>query len=727
MIRAGAVLLLVACGATEPEVQRAPDVILITLDTTRADAIGAYGASPSPTERLDRLASGGLRFEEAVSVCPLTLPSHASIHTGLYPDRHGVRTNDGFLLGQDHETLAERLGAAGYQTAAFVAAAVLDDGFGLAQGFDHYGDSRLAGPLRSVASRPGQEVSDEALTWMLRADQDRPLFLWAHYYDPHQPLNAPEPYAGQFEDAYLAEVAAMDAAVGQLLDGVKLMRKTEPIVLVVGDHGEGRGDHDEATHGMFVYRSTMQVPMVLHAPGLDAGVVTAPVSQVDIAPTLLALAGLDSVEGVDGVDLGPIWRGEKADRGEVYGEALHGRLAFGLAELRFVQDGQQRYIRAPDAELYDWRNDPGELDNLVPTPKADPLIRALETQMQRPGAHSDPSAPTNPGALAAGALEALGYLEGVAVSDTPWEELPDPKTAREVPRLAEAVLARADGMRPDLAASMLRAFVEEHPGVVATRLRLSITLELAGEREEARSALDPLIEGSSDPRTRARWAELSLQIGEAEAAHAVLADLTAAHPTWSMPISIAAEHERIQGRPADAIARIESSAVRWADDASLQLIRAAASLDVGNPRQALEALEVVASELPTHPDGLRLRARAQAQLGQLDEALATLDTRLRADPTDAEALGLRGLVLFSQGRDGRAELAAAVSAGDPELEVILALADLEGKAGRYPQAEALLDRADALSPGEPQTRAVRAGLLLQQGRFKEAEALSPPE
>lgn len=301
--------VLAGCGSPAPP--PAPDVLLITLDTTRADALGAYGASPSPTPRLDALAAEAVRFAEAQSVTPLTLPAHASIHTGLYPDRHGVRSNDGFRLGEAHDTLAERFTAAGYTTAGFVAAAVLDDAFGLAQGFAHYGDAREASSSpREVAARPGQAVADELATWLVRAGE-APVFAWAHFYDPHLPLDPPEPHASAWEDAYLAEVAAMDAAVGQVLDAFALLRGERPrIVLVVGDHGEGRGDHGEPTHGLFVYRSTMHVPMLLAAPGLPPGEVEAPVSQVDIAPTLLALAALPAAEGVDGVDLGPLWRGE---------------------------------------------------------------------------------------------------------------------------------------------------------------------------------------------------------------------------------------------------------------------------------------------------------------------------------------------------------------------------------------------------------------------------------
>ena len=289
-----ALLLLLGLGACRghSDARRPPDDLLITLDTVRADALGVYGASPSPTPTIDALGARGVVVDEAMTVAPLTLPAHASILTGTYPTRTGIRDNMSFRLGDEAVTLAERLADIGYDTGAFVSAAVLDRAFGLGQGFHRYGDDVHAAGLLGIPRRPAGEGVTAAVSWIASLPAEKPTFTWLHLYDAHLPLTPPADALARFPgDGYTASIAYADAQVGLLLDRYRAHGR-DPIVVIVADHGEGRGDHGEQTHGWFVYRSTMRVPLVMHGPGVPEGVRWAgTASVVDIVPTVLDLLG----------------------------------------------------------------------------------------------------------------------------------------------------------------------------------------------------------------------------------------------------------------------------------------------------------------------------------------------------------------------------------------------------------------------------------------------------
>lgn len=252
----------------------AHSVLLITLDTTRADALGAYGRLPSVTPHLDRLAAEGVVYEHAYTVAPLTLPAHASMLTGLYPPRHGVRDNGVAGLAQSAVTLAERARAAGFQTAAFLGAVVLDQGFGLEQGFERYDTparSFYGGPSMGYAERPAAEVAGLVASWLAERDKDRPFLLWAHLWDAHAPYEPPEALRQRAGgDAYLGEVAACDVAVGRLCAALAAEGlEDSTLIVVVGDHGESFSEHDEISHGPYVWNTTLQVPLLLRLPDGD--------------------------------------------------------------------------------------------------------------------------------------------------------------------------------------------------------------------------------------------------------------------------------------------------------------------------------------------------------------------------------------------------------------------------------------------------------------------------
>ncbi len=372
------------CWNREPS-----NVLLITVDTLRADRLGCYGYTLARTPRIDRLANEGVRATQAVSVAPITLPSHSSILTGLFPPAHGVRDNGSYVLGDDAVTLAERLGQAGYSTHAAVSAIVLNRRYNLAQGFDSYDDDLWAEDAPRLfmirdrrAAKTAERVAGWLKTWS-EATPRKPFFVWTHFFDPHQPyeplaedrLRCPTPYDG--------EIAGVDKGVGRVLDELeRLGVLDDTLVILTADHGESLGEHGEKTHAVFVYDATLRVPLILRSPGLfRAGTVYAgPVRSVDIVPTVLSVLGLPGRDATQGTDLLRAFQG-KTPPPELpqYAESLLAEVGFGMAPLYALRSGGAKWIRAPRPELYDLEQDPGELHNLYPqeTLRANELDREL--------------------------------------------------------------------------------------------------------------------------------------------------------------------------------------------------------------------------------------------------------------------------------------------------------------------------------------------------------------
>jgi len=314
----GAALVITGCSRNQPPSLQGSSVLLITMDTTRADALGCYGGPEWVTPTLDALAARGVRFEQARATAPITLPSHTSILTGLYPFEHGVRDNATFFLAPEVDTLAERLARRGYSTAAVMGSLVLHSQFGTSQGFEYFSDvPRRSLEISPQDQRTAAEVVDVADALLGRLDPARPFFLWVHFFDPHAPYEPSErllrslPLAPDTDrNRYLAEVAAMDRQIGRLLAAVDRRFDLERVLLVAtADHGEGLGEHDEPSHGICLYDSTMRVPLLFRHPALTPQVVAEPVSLVDLAPTLLS-AVAEPGAGMTGRDLSPLLRGE---------------------------------------------------------------------------------------------------------------------------------------------------------------------------------------------------------------------------------------------------------------------------------------------------------------------------------------------------------------------------------------------------------------------------------
>lgn len=419
------------------------NVLFLTLDTTRADKLGCYGEPQAATPNLDRLAAGGVRFDQVMAPVPLTLPAHATIFTSTVPPAHGVRDNGGYTLDTRHPTLASVLRRrGGWATGAFVAAFVLDSKWGLDQGFDTYFDDFDLSKYKSASlgdiSRPASEVVDQALPWLDQHASER-FFAWLHFYDPHSPYDPPEPYKTMYaQRPYLGEIAYMDAQIGRVLgwlDERGLSDRT--IVVALGDHGESLNEHGEGTHGLFIYDATLRVPLIIRTPydRLRSRTVGSFVRSEDVMPTVLDLLRVEAPRGIHGRSLVPLMGGTLSDLNlDGYAETYYPRFHFGWSELRALRAGRYKYIEAPRPELYDTEQDPAETKNLYDERRAlaDRMaaqLRALETSTTAAQPPERPSVDPETRER----LAALGYIG--TFSETPRApgiRLPDPKDKIDV-------------------------------------------------------------------------------------------------------------------------------------------------------------------------------------------------------------------------------------------------------------------------------------------------------
>ncbi len=489
---AGALVMtaLAACPATQPP----PCALLVTLDTTRADALSCYGNPAPTTPRLDALANEGLLFERARTTAPITLPAHASMLTGLYPPRHTLRINNARALPPAAVTLAERARERGIETAAFLAAVVLDPAFGLDQGFDHYDAPvrGVGGTSSAYAERAADAVVDAFLGWYRRRERAQPFLAWVHLFDAHRPYSPPPGFAERVGgDPYLGEVAAMDHALGRLLD--ELARSGEldrTWIVVVGDHGEALGQHGELTHSLTCYEPTLRVPLLVRAPdGRRAGERSkAVVSVVDVFPTLIAALDLGSSGDVDGVDLmGP----GPEDRPGVYFESYSGLLNHGWSPLAGWADAQGKYVHSAAPELFDPIADPGETTDLLTADGArTESYRRRLAELSRLPTLAIEGIDTDTEALMA-ELERLGY----AASGSEAGPLPDPLDECDRPsphaRMAEAyamgqAAALGDAGELEEGADALRLILDGNPHNLWARRYLGtylLALDRPGEAE----------------------------------------------------------------------------------------------------------------------------------------------------------------------------------------------------------------------------------------------------
>lgn len=723
--RFGVVVTVMGLGCAEVPVPP-PDVLLISLDTTRVDALGVYGQQPSPSPHFDRIARDGVFAAEAMSVSPLTLPSHASIMTGLYPTRHGVRDN-GYVLAAEHQTLAEALKQAGYSTQAVVASVVLDRQFGLNQGFDDYIDAFDMGAAASMKgallTHPAEWVESKAKEAISKAPLDTPLFLWTHFYDAHLPYAPRSPFKEAFPtDPYLAEINRVDAAWGRIASELKSRRARPLWIVVLADHGEGRGDHGETTHGLFVYRSTMHIPFAMHGgPVTENTVLPNPVSQVDVMPTVLAAIAPDQSNATDGLNLlGPT--STKEER-MVYGETIHPMLHFGLSELRVLQNGTQRYISAPEPEVYSFIADNDELENLWSSLSEEVHLRWME-QMSPWQAQIPVYGDALRGDTMAEALDALGYLSSPPIAKaTKAHVLPDPKTAPDIVHQFETVRDVARTQPPDKGALVLKSFLIKYPKVVAARLLLSEAYRLTGEVQKAHDVLLPILETDpKDPNYWIRSGELLMEGGRIDEAKEHVQTALRLNPNATGALTVLAEIYRREGDCATALEFVNSCLEGVSEDSRCLLVYAACLQRDGHWASSAVALQRAADLDPRSSDAVLLLGMAYIQMSEPEKAIAQFEKTLRLSPGHQGALAALGLAHYQSRRFSKAVQAfSQLDVQKMGLEVLLAYADSTLRIeGDTEVTRRLLQRAQSLEPKDHRVFRLWSTFSMKEGNVEEA-------
>ena len=695
--------------------RRAPNVLLITIDTLRWDHVGCYGAKSVRTPVLDRLAARGTRFDSAIMHTPLTAPSHASILTGLTPLRHGVRDNGAFALPPSVPTLATVFKTAGYATAAFVSGFPLDRRFGFAAGFDTYDDrlpnsSRLGHPGLAGSERRGDLTTMRAISWLSArggstpaGDSPRPWFLWVHYFDPHAPYDPPREWGDRYAtDPYDGEITFVDDQLARLLQAVETSpRGDDTVVLVTADHGESLGEHGEETHGVFIYDSTVRVPWIMAGPGVPEGRSSTVLARgIDAMPTLLDLAGVNVPVSIEGRSLAPALRRDRVDERPVYLESLLSARHFGWAELHGLRTSRWKYIDAPAAELYDLTRDSGESTNMLTaeSEQAAAMSRQLDAAW-RAGADAARTAPArDPDAERR--LSALGYMTRTAGAARVRR---DPKSSISLINRVEHAIAEThvDARR---AADALRAVLAEDPGISIARSQLAAALASIGDHRGALEEIESLkTSGAAGPDDLLLASESLRALGrtpEAQAARDEAARLDPASPEPPLTEARAAMAEREPARAAAAFRR----ALQLAPDQpeALAGLGEIALLD-GDSSQASAYFERVLAQDPANVPARTRLGMIRGREGRFQEAIPLLREAVDDAPQNAEALAGLAAALARTGAPAAAvsyfERALAAGPRTPALLNGLGFARLE--TGDRTGALAALRASLSLDPNQP--------------------------
>jgi arylsulfatase A-like enzyme/Tfp pilus assembly protein PilF len=624
------------------------NVLLVTLDTTRADHMGCYGYAPAATPTLDGLARSGIQFSYAFCQTPLTLPSHTSLFTGAYPGTHGVRDNGGFWLKPDSLTLAEVLRRSGWITSAFVSAFVLDSRWGLNQGFDVYHDNFDFSKYKTIGldtvQRRGGETVDAFLAWLAQ-NGDRKFFSWIHLYDPHAPYDPPDPFKTRFPDSldgqYDGEIAYVDSLLGtvfQSLESRGALGRT--VIVITADHGESLGEHLEDTHGFFIYDATLRVPLIMKLPGKEflGRVVDDPVELVDVLPSLLQILGLPVPSGTQGRSFLPalLGRAPRADR-SVYAESFYPRYHYGWSQLRSLRSRHFKFIEAPGPELYDIVADPGETNDLS---RVRPELLARfrrEIQSRRELNVDDAAAQAMPARLDSETMEklmALGYIGGPTSSARikGQDALADPKSKIHLFNR----IKRAEG-----------DFSLEHD-------------------EEAIKELDAVIR--EDPyimEARQVRAQIYLRLNKPELAEADCRLALEVDPDYESAIYVLAQAYRRQKKYAEALQGFGRLIDLNPRDAKPHLNIAEISLDRGDVDSAIDHLKkAIELDPPMSAQAHLLLGSAYLERKILDEAEREILTALGLRPRIPDAYYNLGLLYEERG-----DLPRAMGAYEKEIEL----------------------------------------------------------
>ena len=651
------------------------NLLVVTIDTLRADHVGAYGYAGAETPVMDGLGRRGARFENVLSAVPITGPAHATLFTGQYPPAHGVRENVAFTLGARHPTLATILQGHGYRTAAFVGAFPVAATYGFGRGFDHYNEDFHPAPAGSQgAERPGNEVADRAIEWLASLGSG-PFFAWVHFYDPHHPYTPPPPYRARFEGhLYDGEVAFADAQLGRVLEALQATgRDKDTVVAVLADHGESLGEHGEMTHAILIYESTLRIPFFLAGPGIPVGVaISTRVGAVDVLPTLLGLLGIDSPSGLPGRDLRPALVGKQVRAEPLYVESLFGRLTCRWSSLRGWVSEDWKLVQGAETELFDLKADPGELRNLAAQEpgRVERMRAALQAALGKmaPGGDTARGATLSPEQEER--LRSLGYVGGSGDAGSLDEPgLPDPRArvliyervwramgafGHAVPRALadmEAVVALDPGnpfahqalghlaYRDGRLGTAARAFarsLELDPERQGTRLPFGRMLREMDRLEESERQLRIAVEQATpdDDRTRIGLAETLTARGSTEEAGRIIDAVLARTANDDEALAAKGRLLLAQGRPAEAVPYLEQGGDGQEVEPLVEL--GELFLRLGQPARARESAERALARVPGHPWALAVAGRALIEEQRRAEGLAALQKALANRPRRPE-------------------------------------------------------------------------------------------
>ena len=732
LLAAGAVLLRPGAATMSPVAPlRNGNVLLVTLDTTRADHLGCYGATGDITPSLDALAQRGVVFAHAQSVAPITLPAHASLLTGRYPFRHGVRNNGMFALPDDVPTLATVLRERGYRTAAFVSASVLSRRYGLARGFDVYGDDLSKGSQAQrymVPSRRGEVTVAEAIEWLEAVPAGQPFLCWVHLYDPHAPYDPPDAYRQRFPtNPYRGEIAYTDAMVGRLLAAIeRLGAGASTVVAVVGDHGEALGEHGEQTHALLLHQATLHVPWILAAPNLPHGAtLAAPVSGVDVMPTVLELIGapLPSGGGIDGRSALEMLGGGRAVAGErvLYAETLLPRYQYGWSPLRGAMRGRWELIAGAREELFNLRRDPREL--------ADVLDREGErAQGLRDDLAAFASADAEPAGASALALSrsetemlrSLGYLGSSQRSASGPADPRDLIGAHVHMERARALAGAARWEEGEREVDAMLALDPDNVAALAQRAQIRLRLRRPGD---ARADLERALQLDPDDASVYRTlAQMELAAGAPEKALELARVGAGKRGAFEGLYVMEASALAVLGRQKEALALVESRLAKHPDDPELLLARASFHLAAGETGAA-ERLLARAVEVDALNLGARLALAAVLEnRGNGDDAAALLEAYMRIDPGNADVLLRLGTLRLADPGKARVYLEEAVRLDPASALALATLGACQIRLGDHEQAVSTLRRSLVLAPADREARNNLGIALTLRGSYQEAES-----
>ena len=721
-MRRHAVLLacasVAACRSSSVGPYPDASVVLVSIDTLRADRLPLYGYMKGATPKLDALAREGIVFEHVYSHCPLTLPAHASLFTGLLPPHHGVRDNLGFSLAKDKRTLASRFHAAGFTTGAAVSAYVIRAATGIAQGFDTYDDALPLGASQETLGaqqRDGAQSVSSLLGWIEQRPPSARFFAFLHLYEPHAPYVPPASYR-YLADPYDGEVAYADELVGRLVERLREGGRLGRLILAVtGDHGEGLGDHGEQEHGFFLYREAVHVPLILYLPrGARGGTrVAGTVAQVDIPATLLDLANLPA-DGMDGRSQRlSITRGTTETR-PVYSETFFPRYHFGCAELLSVTDDRFRYIQAPRPELYDLRSDPAEQSNLA-SQRPDTL-HAMAAWIAGSVGRVEAATPESVPAEVAEKLGALGYIGGSSRGQTASGPLPDPKDKVGVYEAYRRAATMHSGGKDEEAVRELRMLLADTPGMVDAWNLLGLALFRLGRQSEAVAAFEKVIAlAPAHGGAHLALARIRAIEGRTELAmrHAELASATQPGEAFDTLAELMLQRGRLSDAAGYARRGLDADRSRVLSAFVLgEVARRQGQCAQAVPayRQAIEAQRL--------RKGLVVRnlhaglADCLARLGREGEAETEFLAEVEAIPYSREGRVGLAILYRSQGRDAEARRALeGLVTGNPRagVEEYWTVVRTLGTLGDLPAAREWAGRARALFPSDPRFRGGPAG------------------